>query len=579
MVDIGQIINGKYRVMRLIGDGGMGSVYEAHHELLGARVALKFLHAELSQEFNLKERFLQEARVSATIHNPHIVRVLDVDVANEVPYLVMDLLTGESLQQRLSRVKRLTVDQTMEYAQQILIGLEAAHLRNIVHRDLKPDNIFITRTPNGELLKILDFGIAKLRQEQGYQLILTQPGAIMGTPEYMAPEQAYSADQVDARSDVYSVGVMLFEMLSGKRPAEGETPQEIAHKILMGAALRLDQVVAELPAGLVRVVHTAIEPRPEDRWDDATALREALLPFLPMTAPSTHGRSLYTAPQTPFEGVKKTPRIDGTRPGAPPAHAPGRGAIGHASEVPIEVERRSPITVTIPPEAGPPRASAVPPEVAAAYSDGRTASMEAWPEPRAVAPAPTVNIPASPNAVPARGRTSLSRSKRGKGRWVVWFIVLLALAGAGAASGIYLYNERDMPVPPPLPARKSLSSPTALSPGAGGESGGPVHLQPLDPEALEDGPADEPAAVPYPAPAPAPRAAPRAAPQPAPQTPPQPTPPAAQSPPAASAPPPPVFTIPTSITLPFPLPTGIPTTFPPVFNLPGLTPTPPPSSP
>src|SRR5690606_16052392 len=172
MVDVGQVINGKYRVVRLIGDGGMGSVYEAHHEVLGARVALKFLHPELSEEFNLKERFLQEARVSATIQSPHIVRVLDVDVADDLPYPAMDLLIGESLQQLLHRVKHLSVAKTMEYAQQILFGLEAAHLRRIVHRDLKPDNVFITQGPAGELLKILDFGIAKLRHEQGYQLIL-----------------------------------------------------------------------------------------------------------------------------------------------------------------------------------------------------------------------------------------------------------------------------------------------------------------------------------------------------------------------------------------------------------------------
>lgn len=123
MVDVGQVINGKYRVLRLIGDGGMGSVYEANHQVLGVNVALKFLHPELSEEFNLKERFLQEARVSATIHSPHIVRVLDVDVFGDQPYLVMDLLIGEPLQRRMTQSGRLTVAQTLEYVNQILVGL------------------------------------------------------------------------------------------------------------------------------------------------------------------------------------------------------------------------------------------------------------------------------------------------------------------------------------------------------------------------------------------------------------------------------------------------------------------------
>lgn len=570
MVDIGQVINGKYRVVRLIGDGGMGSVYEAHHEVLGARVALKFLHPELSEEFNLKERFLQEARVSATIQSPHIVRVLDVDVADDLPYLVMDLLIGESLQQLLHRVKHLSVAKTMEYAQQILFGLEAAHSRRIVHRDLKPDNVFITQGPAGELLKILDFGIAKLRHEQGYQLILTQPGAVMGTPEYMAPEQAYSADQVDARSDVYSVGVMLFEMLSGQRPAEGETPQEIAHQILMGQALRLDDIVPELPSGLVRVVHTAIQPRPEDRWEDAAALREALLPFLPSTASTQTGSRPYTAPQTPFAGVKKTPRIDGTRPVAHPAGAGALQSNRSSIDIPID-ERSSQVAATIPPEAGPPRASAVPPLSDPGVNE-RTRSMDAVPDRRSSSPAPTVNIPAVPNAERRahRGITAVSRSKRRRSGWGWWLAALIAIGGVGGVAGYYLwYASEDSPVPPPLPARRAVPYGASAEPVPSGSdstvASGPVQIEPHDPEALEEAPVDWQSDNPPKRPA---TAAPAAAASADPE-------PTRQAPTAEPAPPPPVFTIPTSITLPFPFPTSIPTTFPTVFTLPGA---PPPSS-
>src|SRR6185369_3983730 len=182
---VGDVIGGKYRIVRLIGDGGMGTVYEARHEFLETSVALKFLHADLAKRAGLGSRFLQEARVSAQIRSPHVTHVTDVDqTADGSPYLVMELLHGEPLQQAMDRMHKLPPEQAVDFALQILSGLEAAHAIGVVHRDLKPDNVFIVPAGGGPLLKLIDFGIAKLRASTEFQKGLTRAGVIMGTPEY-----------------------------------------------------------------------------------------------------------------------------------------------------------------------------------------------------------------------------------------------------------------------------------------------------------------------------------------------------------------------------------------------------------
>jgi serine/threonine-protein kinase len=275
----GDVIGGKYRIVRLIGDGGMGAVYEARHEVLGSAVALKFLHSELARRPGLASRFLQEAKVSASIQSPHVTRVTDVDqMPDGAPYLVMELLSGESLQTLLDRRHKLPRDQAIDFALQILSGLEAAHALGVVHRDLKPDNVFITPSTGGPVLKLLDFGIAKLRQTSEYQRGLTRPGAIMGTPEYMAPEQLYAADKVDHRADLYSLGAMLYEMLTGERPAYGDDAHQIVGQVAAGKVKRITDHDRSLGEELANVVHRAIDPDKNRRFASALDLRLALAP-------------------------------------------------------------------------------------------------------------------------------------------------------------------------------------------------------------------------------------------------------------------------------------------------------------
>ncbi|HEX6764383.1 MAG TPA: serine/threonine-protein kinase [Polyangiaceae bacterium] len=341
MPSAGDLIGGKYRVIRMLGDGGMGTVYEARHEALGTAVALKFLKPELAQMPGLAQRFLREARVAANIASPHVAHVSDVDTAADgSPYLVMELLGGEPLQRVLDQKSKLPPAQAIDFALQILSGLEAAHAVSVVHRDLKPDNVFVTPGPNGPFLKLLDFGIAKVLEPAEAQRGLTRSGVVMGTAEYMPPEQLYAASDVDPRADLYALGVMLFEMLSGKRPAEGGDAEVIVGKVLSGQVFALETLEPNLPVGLVAVVKRAIAADREARFRSARDLRAALEPF----AGQALGERTSGVPKTlPPEAGPAPVREVSARGATEPAAAPIGGAAWGPPQSPpgrIVVHRR-----------------------------------------------------------------------------------------------------------------------------------------------------------------------------------------------------------------------------------------------
>jgi len=272
---VGHVVGNKYRLLRLLGDGGMGTVYEAQHELLGTRVAIKVLHSDLARRNGLIDRFLQEARVAAQIKSPHVVQVTDVDrTAEGTAYLVMELLEGEALSSVLERERKVPIPTAVDYTRQVLEALEAAHALGVTHRDLKPENVFVTFTAGRPVIKLIDFGIAKLRTAEAKNL--TVAGVIMGTAEYMAPEQAYSADKADARSDIYAVGVMLYEMVAGVRPVSGEDARIIATRVERGEVTPLVHAAPDVPRELAGLVHRAMAARPELRFTSATEMRLAL---------------------------------------------------------------------------------------------------------------------------------------------------------------------------------------------------------------------------------------------------------------------------------------------------------------
>ncbi|HET7544447.1 MAG TPA: serine/threonine-protein kinase [Polyangiaceae bacterium] len=284
---IGQVIADKYRIVRLLGRGGMGEVYEARHVVVGRRFALKFLHQHLARGPDSLSRFLREAQAAGALDSEHITAVLDFDTAADgSPFLVMEYLTGESLAALLAREGPLPVSRAIALLLQVCRGLDVAHRAGIVHRDLKPDNLFVTQLTSGSaLIKILDFGIAKLI-EPGSDGAITSSGAILGTPFYMAPEQARGEKSVDFRADIHALGVIAYELLSGKKPHSGENYNAILAHILTQPVTPLSTLRPGLEPGLVAVIERALASEPARRQSSIAELGHALSSFAGRALPS-----------------------------------------------------------------------------------------------------------------------------------------------------------------------------------------------------------------------------------------------------------------------------------------------------
>jgi serine/threonine-protein kinase len=274
----GELIGGRYRLEELIGSGGMGDVFRARDTLLERAVALKLVDiGDPRRREEIGQNFLREARISAAIAHRNVVQILDFGThGGTVPFIVMELLEGESLAQVLGRGERLSFDWIVELVQQLLDGLAAAHDAGVVHRDLKPENIYLVRSRAGGVYpKILDFGISKLTDSQGSARVTTQ-GHVVGTPAYMSPEQARGVKFIDKRTDLYSMGVVLYELLSGEMPFFSENPGDVMVMIVTKAEKPLHERVHEIPAQLSTVVSKAMQKRPDDRFSDAREMQRAL---------------------------------------------------------------------------------------------------------------------------------------------------------------------------------------------------------------------------------------------------------------------------------------------------------------
>ncbi len=276
------IIGRRFRLGGAIGQGGMSAVFSARDQRLEREVAFKILTPELACSREIVTRFVNEARTLARLDCPHIVRVLDAGVTSEpdmasLPYMVLELLHGEDLRTQCERGP-LDVERALGFVLQACEGLAAAHAEGVVHRDLKPENLFLCAQPDGtEVVKILDFGIARSLAAPSS---LTLSGEGMGSPGYMSPEQLRDASAADERSDIWSLGVVLYELLAGVPPFQAATPFDLCAHILAGKRERLEQQRPELPPGLVAVVDRCLEVEPERRYQSVVELASALAPFV-----------------------------------------------------------------------------------------------------------------------------------------------------------------------------------------------------------------------------------------------------------------------------------------------------------
>lgn len=276
---VGRVIGDKYGVTGLIGEGGMGAVFEAEHLAIGRLVAVKVLHPKHAQNRDAATRLHHEARVVGTIGHPNICEVYDLGRLDDgSPYLVMERLHGETLAQRIVRVGRMIPADVIDVAVQILSALIVAHDKGIVHRDLKPENIFLSERPGmPPLAKILDFGISKAADLDDAALDLTRTGMVMGTPYYMAPEQARGDRNLDGRVDLWALGVILYEGLTGRRPFVARNYNALLMQILTSKHRPLPEITPSVPLALSDAVDRALSKMREDRFQSARELQQALL--------------------------------------------------------------------------------------------------------------------------------------------------------------------------------------------------------------------------------------------------------------------------------------------------------------
>jgi len=275
-----EVIGGKYRIVRFLASGGMGSVYEAQQIIVRRRFAVKFLHPELAMRRELLTRFQREAEAAGALESENVAAALDFGIAPDgAPYIVLEYLVGESLEQLREREGPLPVMRAVNLVQQACRGVQAAHTAGIIHRDLKPHNLFVCRRGDGtDLVKVLDFGVAKLEvvERGGAE---TRTGTVLGTPSYMSPEQARGEKKVDHLSDVYALGAVLYELLSGKKPHPGDSHNAILHHIATQPAIPLAQALPDLPPELAAVVERTLRDDATARPASAGELAEALVPW------------------------------------------------------------------------------------------------------------------------------------------------------------------------------------------------------------------------------------------------------------------------------------------------------------
>jgi serine/threonine-protein kinase len=276
---VGSVLGGKYLVEGILGQGGMGVVVAARHVDLDQRVAIKCLLAHAQAVPEIVERFTREARAAAKIQGEHVARVIDVGRFDDgTPFMVMEHLTGRDLAEELAAVGPLPVHDAVRYVLEACEALVQAHALRIVHRDLKPANMFLTAQPGRRpIVKVLDFGISKVIDPSGSSL--TKTASVMGTPYYMSPEQLLSSKSVDERSDIWALGVILYELLAGRTPFYAETAPEVVALVLQNAPEPLALKRPDMPLGLADVVARCMRNKVDERFANVAELAHALAPF------------------------------------------------------------------------------------------------------------------------------------------------------------------------------------------------------------------------------------------------------------------------------------------------------------
>jgi serine/threonine-protein kinase len=507
---LGQIYADKYRIVRLLGEGAMGAVYEAENTRIRRRVAIKILHPQIAQKADTLRRFEREAQAAGRIGSQHIVEVLDLgELADGSRFMVLEYLEGTTLDQRIRSRGRLTPEEATPIVCQLLEGLGAAHKAEIIHRDLKPANIYLCPKPGGvDFVKILDFGVSKFNVLND-EMSMTSTGAVLGTPYYMSPEQAKGSRGIDARSDLYAIGVILYECITGQVPFSAETFNELIFRIVLESPPPVESFVPNLDPAFTAIIHKAMAREVGERFQTAEEFRSILTYWIERAA---------AGPGTPMAiGIGGTMLMD-----------QGQGAGGKAPDLDsartMAMEPRAPAPATAqawskpgPPQGPPPPRQpqtteafpVVPPGFGAApapqlpglgmpQNQGYPAQPPNGYAPQAQVPMPGYAMPTQGNDAPALPEEAYKVPKQGNGALAFVGGLLAVLVFGGAVVAVVKWKSGrppapivatttsatspvDEPPPPvsvavPVPASAPIAAATAADPpGVAAHPGVPVH--------------------------------------------------------------------------------------------------------
>jgi serine/threonine-protein kinase len=468
---VGNLVGDRYLLVRMLGEGGMGEVWAATHRVTRAPVALKFLKGVAAARPDLRRRFLREARAATAVRHPNVVRIHDIfETQDGSPVMVMDLLDGESLAARLRR-GRLGAAEAAAILLPVVSAIGTAHSVGIVHRDLKPDNVFLVGLVDGRRdVRVLDFGIAKLTASEGDAALtagITQTGEMLGTPYYMAPEQASGEITIDHRADIWALGVILYECLAGARPIGGANLGQVLTRIITGSIAPLAKLVPEVPADLSALVSSMLSKDRAARPQDLRAVQEVLARHAPVSTPS------FEAPRLP---LATTP--DPRAPNADPLAATGASATPD----PLAPTGASATPDPLAPTGPPGKLDPLAPTDAPGTPDPRA---QATPDPGSPPPPSTAIDPASAASIATRPfyRGALFRYGAVLAGAVAIAAVTIRLAARDAA--------RSHPAPPPQVVQApAKAAPVPVAPPA---------AAPVAPPAAAPAAAPPPAVAPPPA--------------------------------------------------------------------------------
>ncbi|MBL8678414.1 MAG: protein kinase [Myxococcales bacterium] len=445
---IGVVVGDRYRVERLIGEGAMGAVFAARHVTLGKLLAVKLMPPEDKFEAEAARRFEQEAVAAASVARKGVVDVLDFGVDPKVgPYIVMELLEGESLEARIRREKSLSGATTIALLAPVLDALSSVHARSIIHRDLKPANLFVARDEEGaEVVKILDFGVSRVRE--GKRAPTTATGVVIGTPRFMAPEQAKGIADLDLRADLYAVGAIAYACLAGKPPYADLGYIDVIAAILSEPPTPLAQLVPNIAPGLLAVIEKAMARDREERFANAAEMRTALImagrpshtPADPAATVAARPSATVDVARASVDGVPPTRNETGplvTRADVPSPMSPAgvthmagapspQAPVQYAPQQPLQ---HAPVPATAPPYAQPPR----PPTHSAPFAPPIPHVVTGQQAPHNVALAPAPHHAAMVHARPVAGK------KSGRG-WIVAIALLVTLFVGFAAFTVWWWT-------------------------------------------------------------------------------------------------------------------------------------------